>query len=293
MTELSDDRLVIVTGAAGMLGSALIALAPASARAVGVDIADGDLSTPEGIRSALGPYIPEVVIHCAGYTDVERATREPQLAHRHNVVATKNVARFCAEVGARLIYISSDYVFDGTKGEPYTEEDAPNPVNLYGESKLAGERAAQEVLASTADCLIVRTQWMFGLVGRSFVDTIVRRAREGGELRVVIDEVASPTYSRDLAEALWQIVTRPVSGIVHITNSGYCSRVELARRALAAAGLTDVLITEITRADWDSPTPRPAFSVLDNRRWRQLGFTPLRPWQEAVTEYVRSCLAGQ
>ncbi len=296
MAKLSDDRLVMVTGAAGTLGSALMKLAPAAVRAVGVDIADGDLSIPEGIASALGPHRPEVVIHCAGYTDVEGATRDPELAHRHNAVATENVARFCAEVGARLIYISTDYVFDGAKGQPYTEEDTPNPVNAYGESKLAGERAAQEVLsdcASATDYLIVRTQWMFGLLGRNFVETIIRRAREGGKLQVVSDEIASPTYSRDLAAALWEVVARPVSGILHVTNSGYCSRAELARVALDAAGLVDVPMTEITSSDWDSPTQRPAFSALDNWRWRQLGFTPLRAWQEAVGGYVQSYLTGQ
>ncbi len=288
MSDVSEDKLVVVTGAAGMLGSALMALAPKSVRAVGVDIAEGDLSTQEGITSALGPYIPEVVIHCAGYTDVEGATNQPELANRHNAVATENVARFCAEVGARLVYISTDYVFNGMKGEPYTEEDRPNPINAYGRSKLAGEQAAQEI---TPDCLIVRTQWLFGLLGRNFVEAIIRRARQGGKLQVITDEVASPTYSQDLGGALWEIVARPVSGIVHITNSGYCSRAELARVALDAAGLADVPITEITSADWDSPTQRPAFSVLDNRRWQQLGFTPLQPWQEAVGEYVQSCLA--
>ena len=290
MANLSGDRLVIVTGAAGMLGSALMALAPKSVRAVGVDISDGDLSTQQGIQSALGPYIPEVVIHCAGYTDVDGATNQPELADRHNAVATEKVARFCAERGAKLIYISSDYVFDGTKGEPYTEEDAPNPVNAYGESKLGGERAAQQI---APDHLIVRTQWMFGLLGRNFVEAIIRRGRDGGKLRVVTDEIASPTYSQDLASALWQVVARPVSGILHITNSGYCSRAELARAALEAAGLKDMPIIEITSADWDSPTQRPAFSVLDNRRWQQLGFTPLRPWQEAVGEYVRGYLVEQ
>ncbi len=290
----------MVTGAAGMLGSAVMALAPASVRAVGVDIADGDLSTQEGIASALGPHPPslhersygggdkpEVVIHCAGYTDVEGATRDLQLAHRHNAVATENVARFCAEVDARLIYISTDYVFDGTKGEPYTEEDTPNPVNAYGESKLAGEQATQQI---ARDWLIVRTQWLFGLRGRNFVETIIRRAREGDRLGVVTDEIASPTYSRDLAAALWEVVARPVSGILHITNSGHCSRAELARVALDAAGLADVPLTEITSADWDSPTQRPAFSVLDNRRWRELGFSALRAWPEAVAEYVKMSL---
>ena len=289
MDDLNDKSIVIVTGAAGMLGAALMGLAPTTVRAVGVDIADGDLSTDEGIASALGRYEPAVVIHCAGYTDVEGATRNPRLAHRHNAVATEKVAGFCAERGAELIYISTDYVFDGTKGEPYTEEDRPNPINAYGESKLAGEQAVQRI---AGDWLIVRTQWLFGPGGRNFVAALVNRARQESQVQGVVDEIGSPTYTRDIAGALWQLVERPVSGIIHLTNSGYCSRAELARVALDAAGLIEVPITEISRADWDSPTQRPAFSVLDNRRWAALGFTPLRPWREAVGHYVRTYLAA-
>jgi len=289
VAKLSDENVVIVTGAGGMLGAALMELAPAAMRAVGVDIADGDLSTDEGIDSALGPYQPDVVIHCAGYTNVDGATSEPELAQRHNALATEKVAGFCAERGTKLIYISTDYVFDGTKASPYTEEDTPKPINAYGESKLAGERAAQEI---ATDCLIVRTQWLFGPGGRNFVAGIVDHARQGGEVQGVVDEIGSPTYTRDIAGALWQVVERPVSGIIHLTNSGYCSRAELARVALDAAGLSGVPITEICRADWDSPTRRPAFSVLENRRWAALGYAPLRPWQEAVGHYVRTYLTN-
>jgi len=288
MTDLRDEKLVIITGAAGMLGSALRELAPAAVRAVGVDIADGDLSTEEGIDSALGPYEPDVVIHCAGYTNVDGATTEPELAQRHNAVATEKVAGFCAEQGARLIYISTDYVFDGTKGSPHSEEDTPNPVNAYGRSKLAGERAAQQI---AGNCLIVRTSWLFGPGGRNFVAAIIDHARQGGDVWGVVDEIGSPTYTRDMAGALWQLVERPISGIIHLTNSGYCSRAALARVALDAAGLADVPISEINSEEWDSPTQRPAFSVLENRRWAALGHAPLRPWQEAVAEYVRTYLA--
>ena len=270
-----------------MLGSALVELAPAAVRAVGVDIADGDLSTDAGITSAIGPYEPDVVIHCAGYTDVDGATNEPELAQRHNALAAEKVASFCAERGAKLIYISTDYVFDGAKGSPYTEADTPNPINAYGRSKLAGEQVARRI---AADCLIVRTQWLFGPGGRNFIAAIIDHARQGGEVWGVVDEIGSPTYTRDIAGALWQLTERPISGIVHLTNSGYCSRAELARVALDAAGLSEVPIAEISHADWDSPTQRPAFSVLENQRWAALGHPPLRPWQEAVGHYVRTYL---
>jgi len=287
MAKLSDENVVIVTGAAGMLGSALMTLAPASVCAVGVDIADGDLSTDAGITTALGPYQPDVVIHCAGYTNVDGATTDPQLAQRHNALATEKVSGFCAERGAKLIYISTDYVFDGAKGSPYTEEDTPNPINAYGRSKLAGERAAQE---SGADCVIARTSWLFGPGGRNFIQAIIQQARDGAKLQVVSDEIASPTYSRDLASALWKLAKQPVSGIVHLTNSGYCSRAELASVALDAARLAEVPISEISSEEWDSPTQRPAFSALENQRWAALGCAPLPPWQDAVTHYVRTYL---
>jgi len=277
----------VITGAAGMLGSALLALVPPLVRAVGVDMAEGDLSDPDGARRALGPRRPHIVIHCAAYTDVDGCTRDPQGAFLHNATATRNVARVCAELGARLVMISTDYVFDGTKGSPYTEQDPTDPLNVYGESKLAAERLAAEELG---DLLIVRTQWLYGPGGRNFVATIIKRAREQGEVRVVADQWGSPTYTRDLAAALWQGALSDARGLVHVTNQGEATWADLAERALAAAGLEGTTVHRISSADWPTPTVRPRYSVLDNSRWARLGFTPLRPWTEAVEEYVKTFL---
>ena len=279
-----STKTVVIAGAAGTLGTTLIDLAPAEIAAIGVDLVDADLSILDGARQALVPHSPDVVIHCAAYTDVEGCTQEPARAHQHNAIATTNVAQICADLGARLLYMSTDYVFDGTKGQPYTEDDPPHPINAYGESKLAGERAVAQLLE---DWLIVRTQWMFGPGGTDFVDKIIAQARQGQQLRVVADEFSSPTYSCDLVGALWQVALTDVQGIVHVTNSGYCSPVQLARYVLDTAGMSHAEIAEIPSTEWPSPTRRPQFSVLDNRRWQQLGFQPLRPWQEAVGEYVR------
>ena len=279
-----STKTVVIAGAAGTLGTTLINLAPAEIAAIGVDLVDADLSIFDSARQALVPHSPDVVIHCAAYTDVEGCTREPARAHQHNAIATTNVAQICADLGARLLYMSTDYVFDGTKGQPYTEDDPPHPINAYGESKLAGERAVAQLLE---DWLIVRTQWMFGPGGTDFVDKIIAQARQGQQLPVVADEFSSPTYSRDLVGALWQVALTDVQGIVHVTNSGYCSPAQLARYVLDIAGISHAEITEIPSTEWPSPTRRPQFSVLDNRRWQQLGFQPLRPWQEAVGEYVR------
>jgi len=272
---------VLITGARGMLGTELVSSGPAGWDVTGVDIQDGDLSDREVAAQLVAAHAPQVVIHCAAWTDVDGCTRDPGRAMVLNGCATGNVAAACRDAGARLIYISTDYVFAGDLDRPYTEADEPRPLNPYGESKLAGERAA----AKLPDHLIVRTQWLFGPAGKNFIATIVRAAHTHDALRVVADEWGSPTYARDLAAGLWQLAPTPTTGIVHLTNSGVCTWHELATRAIADAGL-DVKIEPIPSSDWGSSTVRPRYSPLDNRRWRELGFAPLRPWQDAVDEYV-------
>lgn len=277
---------VLITGARGMLGTALMSSVPPGVQAIGFDLADGDLTQPEGAAAVVGQHAADLVIHCAAMTDVDGCTRDPERAMLVNGTATANVARACRETGKRLIYVSTDYVFAGDLGRPYLESDEPRPLNPYGESKLAGERAAGEL----SDHLIVRTQWLYGPAGKNFVSTIVNAARTRPSLRVVADEWGSPTYVPDLAAALWQAATEPVTGIVHVTNSGICTWHELAVRALQAAGL-DTPVEPISAADWGSPTIRPKYSPLGNQRWLDLGHEPLRPWEEAVTEYVTQYLA--
>ncbi len=270
-----------------MLGSALLELTPAQVGVVGVDLAEGDLSRPEGAWAALAETRPQVVIHSAAYTDVDGCTRDPERAFLHNATATQNVARVCRELGARLVMLSTDYVFDGTKGSPYTEQDLTNPLSPYGESKLAAERLAADELG---DLLIVRTQWLYGPGGRNFVAAVVGRAREEGRLRVVADQWGSPTYTRDLARGLWEAALSPARGVVHLTNVGVATWADLAEVAVRAAGLEGVALERIASEEWPTPTIRPRYSVLDNQRWVRLGFGPLRRWEQAVEEYVRECL---
>jgi dTDP-4-dehydrorhamnose reductase len=280
----TDQTRVLITGSAGMLASALRDLAPEGVILSGVDLADGDLSDPAQAQELIAARAPQTVIHCAAMTNVDGCTREPQKAFLHNAVATGNVAEACARVGARLVAISTDYVFDGMKGSPYNETDSPHPLNPYGESKLEGERRAA---AAAADCLIVRSQWLYGPDGRNFVATIVAAGRERPELRVVDDEFGCPTYTRDLAPQLWDVAfRRDITGILHLTNRGVCTWAQLARRALDEAGLAGVSVVPISHAAWKSPTVRPAYSPLESVRAQQLSLTPLRPWQEAVSEYV-------
>ncbi|MHB8996639.1 MAG: dTDP-4-dehydrorhamnose reductase [Armatimonadota bacterium] len=277
---------VLITGAHGMLGTALLSSAPTGVRVTGFDIHDGDLTEQAGADAVIAAHAGDAVIHCAAMTDVDGCTREPEKAMLVNGTATANVARACRQTGKRLVYISTDYVFAGDLGRAYVEVDEPRPLNAYGESKLAGERAAAEL----ADHLIVRTQWLYGPAGKNFVSTIVNAAQTRPSLRVVADEWGSPTYVPDLAAGLWQLVAEPVTGIVHLTNSGVCTWHELATEALATAGL-ETPVEAIAAADWGSATVRPRYSPLANERWRELGHEPLRPWREAVREYVDACLA--
>ncbi len=278
---------VLITGARGLLGSELLRQAPAEYIVAGVDIEEGDLSQASVAQDLISRHQPHCVIHCAAWTDVDGCTRDPERAYRVNAEATQYVAAACQQFQARLVYLSTDYVFAGDLGRPYTEEDEPRPLNPYGSSKLAGEKAT----AALPNYLIVRTQWLFGPAGKNFIATIIRAAREKGELRVVADEWGSPTYARDLAAALWQIAPSTITGIVHLTNRGICSWHELAVFATQAAGI-NVPIVPISSREWNSPTVRPRYTPLANKRWQALGFAPLRPWQEAVAEYVREYLTS-
>lgn len=278
---------VLITGAAGMLGTALLARAPAALEVVGVDLADGDLTQAGEAERLLGRHRPQVVIHCAAYTDVEGCTEHPEQARLVNGVAAANVAVACRHHEARLVYLSTDYVFAGDLQRAYVETDEPRPLSAYGESKLAGERAVAEL----PDHLIVRTQWLYGPGGKNFVATIVNAARRQPQLRVVADQYGSPTYTHDLAGALWQVAPDGPTGVMHLTNSGVCSWHELAVQAVAAAGLSTP-VAAIAAAEWGAKTVRPPYSPLANARWAAAGHPALRCWREAVREYVETSLAG-
>lgn len=279
---------VLITGAAGMLGGALLRTRPETAEISPVDMPDGDLTQPGIAARLLGEHRPQVVIHCAAMADVDGCTRDPDRAHRINCDATGHVAEACRDHSVKLIYISTDYVFAGDLGRPYHEGDAPRPLNPYGESKLCGEQEA----ARLPDYLIVRTQWLYGPGGKNFVSTIVNAARTRDTLRIVSDEWGSPTYTQDLAQALWRLAATTHTGIVHVTNSEVATWHDLATVAVREAGLK-VRLEAISSAEWSSPTVRPRYSPLENRRWRELGYPPLRPWREAVTEYVREYLGSE
>jgi dTDP-4-dehydrorhamnose reductase len=282
-----QPQSVVITGAAGMLGTALLASVPAGIQAVGVDLPDGDITVLEGARAALTPHRPDVVIHCAAYTDVDGCTRNPDLAFSVNANGTRNVAAVCHELGAFALALSTDYVFDGARGDGYVETDAPHPLNPYGESKLQGEQWAAQ---AHDRLLIVRTQWLYGPNGKNFPRTIARLGRERGAVKVVADEYGSPTFTHDLARRIWELVALQPTGIIHCANDGICTWADLARVVLDAAGLPQVPVEPISWRDWPSPTTRPHYSSLVSGRLQELGLGKLRPWQEAATEYAAGYL---
>lgn len=237
------------------------------------------------MRALFDSVRPDVVINCAAFTRVDECERQVELAMSVNGDGPGIVAAAAREVGARVVHISTDYVFDGSKAGPYVEDDAPGPeaaLSVYGRSKLAGERAVQAV---GGEWLIVRTSWVFGPAGPNFVATILERARTHPELRVVNDQRGRPTYAPDLAGAIVALVERAASGVVHVANGGVCTWFDLARQAVTLAGLP-AQVRPCTSDEFPRPARRPANSVLDTTRFERIVGRPLRGWAEALGEYV-------
>jgi len=270
---------VLVTGAKGQLGVELLDVLGRQHDVVGLDLPELDITSAEATR-VIADTRPAWVVHAAAWTDVDGCERDPERALLVNGEGTRRVAEACRAVGAGLVYLSTDYVFDGRKGAPYLEADPVSPLSAYARSKVAGEDA---VRANAPRWAITRTAWLFGVSGKNFVKTIVEKAAAGGPLRVVDDQVGSPTYARDLAEAIAELVSRELSGIYHLTNAGSCSWCAFTRAILEEAGLAHVAVAPMTTAELGRPAPRPALSVLANHAWVAAGMRPLRPWREALS----------
>ncbi len=278
-----------MTGARGMLGQALRPNLETEHEVLGVDIQDFDIAGRE-CPERIVELRPQAVMHLAAMTDVDGCERDPQRAMAINGHGTRQVAEACRHLGIPLLYISTDFVFDGAKRTPYVEDDPPHPLGHYGRSKLAGEKAVSELLSRY---FIVRTSWLFGPGGKNFVATVLRRAQETGGVRVVADQTGSPTYTRDLAWALARLVASDRYGIYHLTNSGCCTWYQLAAEAVRMAGI-QAEVTPISSSEYPTPTKRPDYSVLENARWQREFGRPLRPWTEALKDYIeRSWRKGE
>lgn len=273
---------ILIVGARGMLGSDLMEHLPDTEQAIGTDIDDFDITSQEETRRALLEIKPAWVINAAAYTQVDRCEEESEQAFLVNAGGVKNLALACKEVCAKLLHISTDYVFDGTSSRPYREDDAPTPLSVYGKSKHKGESALQSILD---DFIIVRTGGLYGKCGHNFVDTIVKMSQEKDELTVVDDQWASPTYTVDLSKAIGMLVTLSPRGIFHVVNSGHCSWYEFAR-AILKHRKSICRVIPVSSKRYNRPAARPAFAVLDCRKFTQVTKTTMRHWKAALEEYL-------
>lgn len=278
---------ILITGAAGQLGQEL--LRQLGTQAVGLSHAECDIADPSAVEQQVAAYRPEIVINTAAWNQVDRAEQQPDSAFRVNEVGPRNLAVACRRMGARLVQISSDYVFGGERDRrtPYTESDLPSPVNRYGESKWAGERA---VLETDPQALVVRTCGLYGwppATGkRSFAETILQRAEECHELRVVADQCCTPTFIPHLVIGLQQLLNRQATGIVHLTNRGAASWFEFAQKLLEEVHWNGKL-HPIRSEELSLAAKRPAYSVLSTARFEQWTGSSLPDWQQAVQEYLQ------
>lgn len=285
-------RTIVIVGSGGRLGAALLREWRAHGEQVlGFNRELLDLGDLPAMRERLEPLDFDVLVNCAAQTNVDRCEREPEEAQRVNSRAPAALADICARKKARLIHISTDYVFDGTKRAPYDEDDEPNPISQYGESKLSGER---RVHAVSDRHLVVRVSWVFGPDRASFVDQIVQRAQEHDRVEAIADKVSVPTYTLDAARLLLAVIDRPgITGILNLCNTGQCTWQDYGQHALdcaAAAGLPlrARKVEPLKLAEMKAfIAKRPVYTPLSTARLAQLtGLTP-RPWKEAVEEYVR------
>ncbi|GAA3110206.1 dTDP-4-dehydrorhamnose reductase [Streptosporangium carneum] len=273
----------LVTGAGGMLGTDLVArLAGESGeQVVALDRAGLDVSDGRAVRAAVLEAKPDVVVNCAGWTAVDDAEIREEEALAVNGHAVRTLALACADLGARLIHPSTDYVFPGTAREPYREEETPRPLNAYGRTKLAGERAVLDVLPESG--YVVRTAWLYGATGHNFVRTVVRLAGQRETLDVVDDQVGQPTWTADLADRLVRLgLSDAPAGVYHGTSSGSTTWYGLAREILTLLGSDPERVRPVSSAAYARPAARPSFSVLGHDRWAVAGLAPIRDWKDAL-----------
>ena len=273
---------IVVTGADGQLGVELVPTLSVRTEVIGTTIADLDV-TDHDCADRIAALAPDWVVHAAAATDVDGCEREPERAMVVNAEGTRLVAEGCRRAGSGLVYLSTDYVFDGRKRAPYTEADTPAPLNAYGRSKLEGERAVRSVVSRW---LIVRTAWLYGTQGKNFVKSILGKVKDGEPLGIVDDQVGSPTYAADLAGAVALLLSRGLTGVFHVTNGGSCSWYEFTREILRLTGVDVTSVKRITTEELSRPARRPGYSVLENAAWKAAGLPPLRPWPEALADML-------
>ena len=282
---------VLVVGAKGMLGSNVVAALRASGWATDganrrihpVDIEEIDITDPASVSKCIQQCRPAVLINCAGYTDVDGCETNSEQAFAVNAAGPMNLAEHCARANCKLVHISTDFVFNGRATKPYLPDDKPDPLSVYARSKLAGEQNVHDKLN---DHLIVRTSWLFGIGGKNFVTTIANAARQRDHLEIVDDQVGSPTYTVDLAEALLAMIGAQATGTYHFRNEGQCSWYQFGCQIVKQYGI-DIEVRPISSEQMSRPATRPKWSVLDITSYKQTTGRTVRPWPDALADFVQ------
>ena len=289
---MASGGKILVTGAQGQLGRDLIGVLSVSHDTIGADLEDFDIRERKAVLEYLRLRKPDIVVHAAAYTDVDGCESNKKLATAVNGKGTEHIARGCKEIGARLVYISTDYVFDGAKDRPYVETDEPNPKTVYGKSKLQGEKAASELLERLC---IIRIAWVYGRHGKNFVKTMLKLGaeqiarRETGEeilpLKVVNDQFGNPTWTMDVARQIETILDKHLYGLFHVTAQNETSWFEFARTIFEMTNMP-VELEPCTTEEFPRPAPRPARSSLDNVALHEAKANIMRPWDKALSDFL-------
>lgn len=275
---------VLVTGAKGQLGTDLMnELEKQGLEAIGVDIEEMDITDAQTCRRVISQANVDAVIHCAAYTAVDAAEDNVELCRKINGEGTRNVAAACREAGVKLMYISTDYVFDGKGTRPWEPDDERHPLNVYGLTKYEGELAIEELLDHY---FIVRIAWVFGVQGKNFIKTMLRLGRERGAVSVVNDQIGSPTYTYDLARLLTDMIQTDRYGRYHATNEGECSWYEFAKEIFRQAGMNEVTVTPVSSSEFAAKAKRPENSRMSKEKLSENGFVRLPHWQDALKRFL-------
>lgn len=274
---------ILVTGSTGQLGSDVVKeLLKRGYSTLSPNRSEFNLCSEDNIRNYILNSNCESIVHCAAYTQVDKAEDEKDLCIKINATATKHIVKCAKILDIPMIYISTDYVFDGTKDGKYTENDETNPINIYGESKLAGEKYVQEILDKY---YIVRTSWVFNINGKNFIETMLRLSKANNQLSIVNDQIGSPTYTKDLSRLLVDMLETSKYGLYHATNEGYCSWYEFANTIFKLANI-NIDIKAINSNEYASRAKRPLNSKLSKDKLIEYGFKPLPHWEDALKDYL-------
>ncbi len=282
-------KRLIVTGAGGMLGADVTRQFSSDFKVTGLTRQDLDITDKKAVRQVFKHYRPEIVINCAAFTRVDDCESMKETAFSVNAEGPGNLASACRDSGALLVHISTDYVFDGSKKSPWKEDEPKAPLNIYGESKLQGEKRVE---ARCDNYLIIRTSWLFGLNGPNFIATMLNLSKKRDELSVVNDQEGSPTSTRDLAWGIKMLVMHDLRGVFHCCNSGSCTWFDLCRFVFEKRGIKGVTLKPVPSESFPRPAARPEYSVLDTSRFKKFTGRKMRPWQQAVSEYLSDLEKG-